>query len=116
MIIRSDQLQHFSALRASDFAARMCAHLREAFPAECASYNDTELRALNQEWIGRAQAFGLSGESDVEQFLELCVSHEELSRTPPARWTSEILSQTDQTPSENLGQLRDELIFGRRRP
>jgi hypothetical protein len=110
MLIRSEQMKSLSAVMRNDFAARMAAHLRDAFSDVVDIYTAQDLETKCRSWALRAEAAGFQSEEEAESFIELCTCHAEIGAAEPAPWVSKILDTPDDSGAK-LARLRENAVF-----
>jgi len=91
--LRQEHLDAFEAQAVSLFAARVLAHVKAVWPAECAELGDAEVASTVRNAIQRAGALGLSSEHDVVRFVDLAfLLAVDFDTNPLAAWTRPILA------------------------
>lgn len=89
----------------------MVLHVLELFPDLVKGVSPEGLNMLVAQWIAAARKWGFELETDIEQFVELCVCHEETEKPEEHPWVLEILRYPDRSSRNKLVRLQERLIF-----
>jgi len=104
--LRKEHLDAFEAQIVSLFAARVVAHVKVVWPAECAELGDAVVAEMVRNAIRRAAALGLVSEFDVVRFVDLeFILAANFDTNPFARWTGSILSDRTLAPGAKMDRL-----------
>ena len=104
--LRQEHLDAFESHVVSLFTARVVAHVKAVWPAECAELGDTTVNGTVRSAIKRAAALGLSSERDVVRFADLTfLLAKDFETNPLAGWTRPILSDRTLAPGAKLDRL-----------
>jgi hypothetical protein len=103
---RKEHLDAFEAQVVSRFAARVVAHVKAVWPAECGELGDATVADTVRKAIQRAAALGLSSEHDMVRFVDLeFILAKDFEMNPFARWTGPILSDRTLAPGAKMDRL-----------
>jgi hypothetical protein len=104
--LRKQHLDAFEAQVVSVFAARVIAHVKAVWPAECKELGDPAVAETVHKAIQRAAAIGLSSEYDVVRFVDLAfILARDFDTNPFAIWTRPILADRTLAPSAKIDGL-----------
>ncbi len=104
--LRKEHLDAFEAQVVKLFTARLLAHLKAVWPAECKELGEAPLAELVRKAIQRAAALGLSSEYDVARFIDLFfLLGTEFETNPLAGWTRPILTDPALQPTARMDML-----------
>ena len=104
--LRQEHLDAFEAQVVSLFAARVVAHVRVVWPAECGELGDAAVADTVRKAIQRAAALGLSSEYDMVRFVDLeFILAKDFDTNPLARWTGPMLSDRTLAPGAKMDRL-----------
>lgn len=104
--LRKEHLDAFEAQVVNLFTARVIAHVKAVWSAECGELGDAAVGELVRSGIKRASALGLSSEYDVARFVDLCfILAKDFDTNPLASWTRPILSDRKLAPAAKIDQL-----------
>jgi hypothetical protein len=93
IVIRDEQA---AALAAGAFGRWMKTHLEEFFPQHCAALGDEGTAALIVRGVAKAHGYGLSGEAEMCQLIDLMVClGEDLDTDPAMPWAGAILGEPE---------------------
>jgi len=104
--LRKEHLAAFEAQVVNLFAARVVAHVKTVWPAECGELGDPALTEIVRGAIQRGAALGLSCEFDIVRFVDLAfILAKDFDANPLAAWTRPILADKTAAPSARLDKL-----------
>lgn len=104
--LRKEHLAAFEAQVITLFAARVIAHVKAVWPAECGELGDPAVAEIVRGAIQRAASLGLSTELDIVHFVDLAfILAKDLDTNPLAAWTRPIFAEKSATPSARLDKL-----------
>ena len=104
--LRPEHLAAFEAQVVRLFTARVVAHVKAVWPAECAELGDPAIAETVGGLIQRAAALGLSSELEVVRFVDLAfILAGNFDTNPLATWTRPILTDRKLIPSAKLDRL-----------
>jgi hypothetical protein len=110
LVIRKEQVKALENAALTDFLRRMMDHLRRNFADELPDSAEV-LRQQVVVWIEDARHWGLTQETDVETYLELCAEFPEVRRAQAPAWVAAILSYPGRMPEVKLEKLQLALYF-----
>ena len=106
LILRKEHLAAFEASVVSLFAARVVAHVKAVWPAECGELGEAVVADLVRGAIQRAGALGLCTEYDVVRFVDLSfILAKDFDTHPLAGWARAILADRKLAASARLDRL-----------
>src|SRR5438105_4702286 len=104
--LRQSHLDAFEAHVVNLFTARVAAHLKAVWPAECEELGEHALDEWARGTIRRAAALGLSSEYDVVRFVDLTfILTPDFDSNRLLGWTRPILADRTLLPSAKLDRL-----------
>lgn len=104
--LRKEHLAAFEAQVVSLFAARVVAHVKAVWPAECGELGDPAVTEIVRGAIQRGSALGLSTELDIVRFVDLAfILAKDFDTNPLAAWTRPILADKNAPASARLDKL-----------
>jgi hypothetical protein len=104
--LRKEHLAAFEAQVVSLFAARVIAHVKAVWAAECAELGDPVVAEIVRGAIQRGAALGLSNEFDIVRFVDLAfILAKDFDTNPLAAWTRPILADKTAAPAARLDKL-----------
>lgn len=104
--LRKEHLAAFEAQVVSLFSARVIAHLKAVWLAECAEIGDPAVAEIVRGAIQRGAALGLSTEFDLVRFVDLAfILAKDFDTNPLANWSRPILADKTAAPSARLDKL-----------
>jgi hypothetical protein len=104
--LRKEHLEAFETQVVKLFAARVQAHVKAVWPAECGELGDTLLAETVGTAIQRAAALGFSTEYDVIRFVDLAfILSKDFETNPLAAWTRPIFADRSLAPSARMERL-----------
>ena len=104
--LRKEHLEAFEAQVIRLFAARVVAHVKAVWPAECGELGEAAVADTVRTAIQRAAALGLFSEYDVVRFVDLgFILVKDFETNPLSMWARPILSDRTLTPSAKIDRL-----------
>ena len=104
--LRKQHLDAFEAHVVGLFTARVLAHVKAVWAAECTGLGDATVAELVREGIKRAAALGLTSEYDVVRYVDLTfILVKDFEMNPLAMWTRPILADRSLAPTARLDRL-----------
>jgi hypothetical protein len=104
--LRKEHLAAFEAQVVSLFTARVVAHAKAVWPAECGELSDAGVAEIVRGAIQRGCALGLSTELDIVRFVDLAfILAKDFDTNPLAAWTRPVLADKTAPPSVRLDKL-----------
>ena len=104
--LRKEHLAAFEAQVVTLFTARVIAHVKAVWPAECGELGDPAVAEIVRGAIQRGAAFGLTTELDIARFVDLAfILAKDFDTNPLASWTRPILADKSAQPSARLDKL-----------
>jgi hypothetical protein len=104
--LRKEHLAAFEAQVVGLFAARVVAHVKAVWPAECGELGEPAVTEIVRGAIPRAAALGLSSEFDIVRFVDLAfILAKDFDTNPLAAWTRPILAGKNVLPAARLDKL-----------
>jgi len=104
--LRKAHLDAFEAHVVNLFTARVVAHVKAVWPAECGELGDAVVAETVRSAVQRAAALGLSSEFDVARFVDLAfILAQDFETNPLAGWTKTILLDRKLAPAEKMDRL-----------
>ena len=104
--LRKEHLAAFEAQVITLFAARVIAHVKAVWPAECGELGDPAVAEIVRGAIQRGAALGLSTELDIVRFVDLAfILAKDFDTNPLASWTRPILAEKSAAPTARLDKL-----------
>ena len=106
LILRKAHLDAFEVHVVNLFTARVVAHVKAVWPAECAELGDPGVMGMVQAATKRAVALGLTSELDVVRYVDLgFILVKDFETNPLALWTRSILADRVLAPTAKLDRL-----------
>jgi hypothetical protein len=104
--LRKEHLAAFEAQVVSLFSARVVAHVKAVWPAECAELGDAAVAEIVRGAIQRGGSLGLLTELEVVRFVDLAfILAKDFDTNPLAAWTRPILADKTAQPGVRLDKL-----------
>lgn len=104
--LRPQHLAAFEAHVVNQFTARVLAHVRAVWAAECEGLGEAAIGELVREGIKRAAALGLTSEQDIVRYVDLTfILVKDFETNPLSMWTRPILADRSLAPSAKLDKL-----------
>jgi hypothetical protein len=104
--LRKQHLDAFEAQVVRMFAARVVAHLKAVWPAECEDLDPLALTEIVHGAVQRAAAIGLTSELDIVRFVDLSfILAVDFDTNPLGAWTRPILADRSLAPGAKLDRL-----------
>jgi len=104
--LRKEHLEAFEAQVVKLFTARVVAHVKAVWPAECAELGEPAVLDTVSGGIQRAAALGLVSEHDVVRFVDLSfILAKDFATNPLAGWVRPILADRALAPAAKLDRL-----------
>jgi hypothetical protein len=104
--LRKEHLAAFEAQVVALFTARVVAHVKAVWPAECGELGDAAAAETVRGAIQRGAALGLSSELDIVRFVDLAfILAKDFDTNPLAAWTRPILADKATPPNSRLEKL-----------
>jgi hypothetical protein len=104
--LRKEHLAAFEAHVVNLFVARVIAHVKAVWPAECAELTEPVLTDMVRAAIQRGSALGLSTEHDLVRYVDLSfLLAKDFESNPLASWTRPILADRMLPPRGKLDRL-----------
>ena len=104
--LRKEHLAAFEAQVVALFAARVVAHVKAVWPAECGELGEQAVVEIVRGAIQRGAGLGLSTELDIVRFVDLAfILAKDFDTNPLAVWTRPILSDKATVPAARLDKL-----------
>lgn len=104
--LRKQHLDAFEAQIVNSFAARVVAHVKAVWPAECEELGPAALAEMVTGTIRRGAALGLSAELDLVRFVDLgFILAKDFETNPLAAWTRPILADRTLAPDAMIDRL-----------
>jgi hypothetical protein len=104
--LRKEHLAAFEAQVVSLFAARVVAHVKALWAAECAELTEPAVTEIVRGAIQRGAALGISSEFDIVRFVDLAfILAKDFDTNPLATWTRSILADKAAAPTARLDKL-----------
>lgn len=105
LTIRDAQMAAFSQAAMRRFEDWMLRHLRQFFPAQCLSLDETALRELVRYGIARASTHGITMERDVCKYIDLnTVFGRDFDTDTRFPWAARVLRRI-QSPTTKIQSL-----------
>ena len=104
--LRKEHLDAFEAQVVNLFTARVIAHLKSVWPAECGELGGAAVSDTVKTAIQRAASLGLSNEFDMIRFVDLAfILARDFETNPLSSWTRPILADRTLAPSVKVDRL-----------
>jgi hypothetical protein len=104
--LRKEHLAAFEAQVVTLFAARVMAHVKAVWPAECGELGDPAIAEIVRSAIQRGAALGLSTELDIVRFVDLAfILAKDFETNPLAAWTRPIFADKAAPPTARLDKI-----------
>ena len=104
--LRKEHLVAFETHVVNLFTARVVAHVKAVWPAECGELGDPGVTETVRAAIKRAAALGLTSELDVVRYVDLgFILVKDFETNPLALWTRSILADRVLAPTAKLDRL-----------
>ena len=104
--LRKEHLAAFEAQVIALFTARVVAHVKTVWPAECGELGEPAVTEIVRGAIQRGAALGLSTELDIVRFVDLAfILSKDFDTNPLAAWTRPILADKAAPPTARLDKL-----------
>ena len=108
--LRKEHLAAFEAHVVNLFIARVTAHVKAVWPAECAEMGDPVVGEIVRNGIQRGSALGLSTEFDLVRYVDLSfLLAKDFETNPLAAWTRPILADRMRPPRAKLDRLYQQM-------
>ena len=108
--IRKEHLDAFEAHTISTFAARVVAHVKAVWPAECQELGDAAVAEMVAGSIKRGAALGLATEFDLVRYVDLgFILVKDFETHPLAMWVRPILADRALAPAEKINRLYQQM-------
>ncbi len=104
--LRKEHLDAFEAQVVNHFTARVMAHLKAVWPAECGELGGVAVSETAKTAIQRAASLGLSNEFDIVRFVDLAfILARDFETNPLSSWTRPILADRTLAPAVKVDRL-----------
>jgi hypothetical protein len=104
--LRKEHLAAFEAQVITLFSARVIAHVKAVWPAECGELGDPAVAEIVRGAIQRGAALGLSTELDIVRFVDIAfILARDFDTNPLASWTRPILADKSAPSTARLDKL-----------
>ena len=108
--LRKEHLAAFEAHVVNLFVARVTAHIKAVWPAECQELGDPALSEMVRNGIQRGATLGLSTEHDLVRYVDLSfLLTKDFEPNSLAAWTRPILADRMRPPRAKLDRLYQQM-------
>jgi len=112
LVIRQEQMEKFQTDSLERFVLSAIVRLRTEFEGALKSESDEDLESLIRDGLQRAEGYGITGESDVECFIECMVRYGlNFDSNPHLAWARRILDDSGLYPFEKMDRIADHETF-----
>ncbi len=112
LVIRKEQMAAFSTYVLTEYTERVVRNLRREFPRQTRDRSDEHLRELVEKGIRRAEGYGVTDESDLEQYVDrMLVYGEDFDTRPETAWAGAILREVGLTGSQRMTRIGHYEVF-----
>lgn len=92
IVIRREQMEAFDKAVSREFALRLAAHIKEAFPKHAEAMGDAARLEVARKARERAAAHGIKGEGNTRRYLELMLMFgSAFDEDPQLSWAARVL-------------------------
>jgi len=101
--LRQQHLEAFAAQKINAFTARVIAHVKAVWPADCTELGDAGVAEMVSGAIKRGAALGLLAEMDLVRYVDLgFILVKDFEKHSLAMWTRPILADPKMDPAAKL--------------
>lgn len=112
MIINAYQMDMIKNLVYDDFIQRMVKRAKKLYPFLEEEMYDEDLAVLIRHYSDTAIKYDINRESNIEEYIGLCIDNPEMNMNPVPKWITDILSFPDMPEDMKIKKLSMYLKYG----